>query len=118
MLALLLLPWIKAFAFTQLIEAPIYRRLAPIGWAPALGASAITHPFVWFFFPWLGAKLDLAWTTTATASEVFAWGLEAIFVRAISWRTVGWGRACLVSLVANSASLGLGLLFRELTGWI
>jgi len=42
---------LKAFAFTEIVEAPLHRRLVPTRWGPALAAGAITHPFVWFLFP-------------------------------------------------------------------
>ncbi|MDF2695370.1 MAG: hypothetical protein K0S65_3753 [Labilithrix sp.] len=106
--------WAKAFAFTELVEAPLYRRLLRVGWGPALAASAITHPFVWFVFPWVGERMELGWTTTAILSEVFAVVLEAMFF----W--CGWkiplGRAALVSLATNGASVALGLLVRETVG--
>jgi hypothetical protein len=108
------LAWAKAFALTELVEAPLYRRIVPTNWGPALAASAMTHPFVWFFFPWLGDELGTSWTVTATASEIFAWSVEALFFRRLC--RISWRRAALVSLVANGASLGLGLLVRQTLG--
>ncbi len=109
-----LVAWAKAFAFTQLVEAPIYRRLVPTGWGPALAASAITHPFVWFVFPWIGEALDTSYTVTTILSEIFAVAVEATFFRRRC--RVGWRRAALVSLAANGASVGLGFLVRATLG--
>lgn len=109
-----LVAWGKAFAFTQAVEAPIYRWLVPAGWGAALAASAITHPFVWFAFPWLGERLDLSWTVTVILSEVFAVATEAAFFRIAC--DVRWRRAALVSLGANMASVTLGLLARSMFG--
>lgn len=108
------LAWAKAFAFTQLVEAPLYRSFVPTGWGPALAASAITHPFVWFAFPWLGDELGLSWTLTAIVSEVFAIAVEAVFFRRVS--RIRWPRAALVSLCANATSVGLGLFARAAFG--
>lgn len=106
--------WIKAFAFTEIVEAPIYRRLVPTTWRLALAASAITHPFVWFAFPRVGEELALGWTATSIASEVFAVAVEAAFFRRLC--RVPWRRAALVSLLANGASVVLGLFVRHTFG--
>jgi hypothetical protein len=109
-----LVAWAKAFAFTELVEMPIYRSLVPSGWGAAFAASALTHPFVWFVFPWLGRELGLEWTVTALASELFAFAVEAAFFRRVC--KVSWRRAALVSLLANAASLALGLTVRATLG--
>jgi hypothetical protein len=109
-----LVAWAKAFAFTQLVEAPIYRRLVPTGWGRALAASTITHPFVWFAFPWLGGRLALGWTATSIVSEVFAVAVEAAFFRRLC--RITWKRAGLVSLLANAASVAIGLFVRATLG--
>jgi len=106
--------WVKAFAFTEIVEAPLYRRLVPTRWGPALAASAITHPFVWFLFPWLGEELGASWAATSLVSEVFAVAVEAVFFRRIA--TIGWRRALLASVFANASSVGLGLLARATLG--
>jgi len=109
-----LLAWGKAFAFTELVEAPIYRALVPTTTARALAASAITHPFVWFFFPWAGDLAGASYVVTSAVSELFAWGVEAAFFRRAD--RITWGRAVAASFVANAASLGLGLLVRATLG--
>src|SRR5262249_19658166 len=73
--------WLKAFALTELIEAPIYRFAIPSGWSPALLASAITHPFVWFAFPRVADHFEWSWELTVILSELFAWSVEAAFFR-------------------------------------
>ena len=116
--------WLGAFFFTQAVEVPIWtyalrhdrdagRPRAPLPlWAAlavSFGASAITHPFVWFAFPRYAPGGYLAMVLQA---ELFAVVVEAVYMRAfgLSW-ALGW------SVVANGASAGLGLLSRELFRW-
>jgi hypothetical protein len=106
--------WALAFLLTQIIEIPIYlraqRSTAPRALFVAFGASAITHPFVWFVFPDLLEDLD-QWQMIAVA-EVFALTVEALWLRLFKVkRPLGW------SLAANGASFGVGLLLTWLTGW-
>ncbi|MEY4582893.1 MAG: hypothetical protein RL701_7596 [Pseudomonadota bacterium] len=101
--------WLFAFAFTQLIEVPIYRRVLGCGFARAFGASALTHPVVWFvIFP--ASSLD--YTQTAICSEIFAWLAEAAYFAP----TFGVRRALSAAFIANAASCLLGLLSRRLFG--
>ena len=111
--------WLSAFLFTQAVEVPIYahalrrhRAGAPLPlWARAalgFGASAITHPIVWFWFP---AHVRDYWAMVAQA-EVFAVVVEALYMDVLGLR---W--AFFWSLGANAASAGLGLLSRWLFGW-
>jgi hypothetical protein len=119
--------WLAAFLFTQVVECPIYASAlcdrparGPRGWAlgprlaAAFGASAFTHPVVWFVIPWLWSSLDRVggyWAMVVVA-ELFAWSAEGLYFRALSLpRPWAW------SLVANAASFGLGLLSRSLFGW-
>lgn len=127
--------WLSAFAFTQAVEVPIYlvalratvrspaRRVAI-----AFGASAITHPIVWWLLPRAWEALYLAIAAPSAAlriaspggrfaarlllSEAFAVGAEAAYLRA--W---GMRRALAWSLVANVASVALGLASRALFSW-
>jgi hypothetical protein len=102
--------WLRAFVLTQLVEAPVYRAAMPAKWRHALAASTLTHPFVWFLFPWLAERLDLEWITMAILAELFAWSAEALyFARVVRVR---WWRAALVSLAANGASVAVGLFVR------
>jgi hypothetical protein len=102
----LLQPWLLAFAFTQAIEIPLYRR-AGASLPVAFGASALTHPLVWFAFP----RLPLPWGWMVFWAELFAVLAEALWLRAFRVpRPLPW------SLAANLASLSLGLLSRRLFG--
>lgn len=98
--------WLQAFLLTHTIEIPIWliasRRLSvPRRCLVVFGPSTITHPVVWFAFPW-----D-AWPylPTLLLAEAFAVAVEALYVR---W--LGVRRPWAWSLAANSASLGIGLL--------
>lgn len=105
--------WLAAFTITQLIEIPVYfyafrelnfSRLKRI--SVAFGASAITHPVVWFIFPVL---LPSSHVAMVVAAETFAVIVEAAYLRAFGLRMYfSW------SLVANSLSFGSGLLLRKL----
>jgi len=116
--------WLWAFLFTQAVEVPIWasalrdhRRVAPdkgpwpawINVAAGFGASAITHPVVWFVIPRYAPGGYVAMVVQA---EAFAVVVEAIYMSALGLRSaLAW------SLLANGASAGLGLLSRSLFGW-
>ena len=80
----------------------------PTRLALAFAPSALTHPFVWFAFP----RLPLAYVPMAVCAELFAVGAEAALLHALRVP-----RALVWSLVANAASLCIGLLLRALVGW-
>lgn len=128
--------WFWAFAFTQLVEVPIYLRalsgrdrVPVLPWPQRVGlaflASALTHPYVWFVlfalfysvafddlaarWPGLGAH---RYTVYILVAESFAVGVEALLLRACGLR-----RALLWSLLANASSAGLGFLSRALFAW-
>lgn len=105
--------WLRSFVFTQVVEVPIYMQVLPGNrWRAGLiafGASALTHPVVWFVFPVL---LHQSWTRVTTFAELFAVGVEALYL--CVWLKP-W-KATAASLVANGASLGLALLSRHLFG--
>lgn len=109
------LAWARAFVFTQVVEAPIYRRALRVAWWRALAPSALTHPFVWFAFPLLCTVLGLGWTPAMALAELFAWLVEAAFF-VVTKPRVPWRRAVLASLGANAASLVLGLTLRAIVG--
>lgn len=110
------LAWLSGFGFTELVEVPLYgvRLFSPAERstgkriAIAFGASQVTHPFVWFVFPWL---VHDEWAMLLSA-EVFAVVVEAMWLRFFSVR-----HALLLSLTANCASLFLGLTSRHMFGW-
>jgi hypothetical protein len=110
--------WLVAFLFTQIVEVPIWvfvlrkygrtRRSLAASMAIAFGASAITHPFVWFGFP----RLFADYTMMVVFAESFAVIVEAIYMIRFGLR-----RALFWSIVANGASAGLGYLSRMAFGW-
>ena len=67
----------------------------------AFGSSAITHPFLWFVFPWE----SWPYLPTVILGEVFVVISEALFAK---W--LGVPRPWLWSLFANATSLCIGLL--------
>ncbi len=101
--------WLIAFVFTELVEVPIYSVGLRVGILPALGASAITHPLLWFvFFP----HVDLSYRAKLVSSELLVFLVEAAYFAFLFRRK----RALLWSALANGASLGLGMLSRSLFG--
>jgi hypothetical protein len=114
--------WFWAFLFTQVVEMPIYILGARTRWDEAFTASALTHPVVWFVFPRIFAVIfgmpslsfvesrTQYWTMVVFA-EVFAVAAEALY---LAW--LEKDRPFLWSLVANGASVSLGLLSRRLFG--
>jgi hypothetical protein len=136
-----MIPWLGAFLFTQVVECPIYAaslRQRPGSWslrfAIAFGASAITHPVVWFVIPWLWYRFHLGrllswlpWYDGALGyaggywgmvvlAEVFAVGVEGLYLR-----RVHPARSLAVALAwalgANLASVSLGFASRAFFGW-
>jgi hypothetical protein len=118
--------WLWAFLFTQAVEIPVYVLGLRAKFDEAFGASAVTHPIVWFVIPPLWDWLYLAllaphpslWMTPTTRywvmvviAESFAISGEALYFRLLrkkkTWR---W------SFAANMASVTLGLLSREIFG--
>lgn len=106
--------WLRAFVFTQIIEAPIYRRMLGVSWGRALAPTAITHPIVWFVFPLL-RRAGIDYVSMVILAELFAWLVEAAFLAKTQPR-VAMKRALVVSLVANGTSVLLGLACRALFG--
>ncbi|MFO1326212.1 MAG: hypothetical protein U1F56_02550 [Rubrivivax sp.] len=108
-LAQALADWLPAFALTQAVEAPIYRWGARASWARAFGASALTHPLVWFAAPAL-LEPAVGYTAMVAVAEAFAVGAEALWIgRGGVTRPLRW------SLIANAASLAVGLALRALS---
>lgn len=119
--------WLLAFLFTQAVEIPIYvfgLRVRPY---EAFGASALTHPIVWFVIPQLWERLYLAalaphpslrlahmpryWVMVVIA-ETFAVLAEAAY-----FRLLGKDKALRWSFGANMASVTLGFTCRALFGF-
>ena len=111
--------WLVAFAVTQLVEIPIYLRAqsAQVGdasyarrLAVAFGASALTHPVVWFVVPalWRGHS----YVAMVLFAEAFAVLAEALWLSRFRIPS-----ALGYSLAANAASVAVGLTLRAATGW-
>jgi hypothetical protein len=99
--------WPTAFLFTETIEIPIYAFALRGRLGVAFGASAITHPIVWFVIP----VLVPSYMMMVVVAETFAVLAEALWLR--RW---GLSRALEWSFAANMASFGLGLTCRALWG--
>lgn len=105
--------WAAAFLVTQLVEGPIYAWVlrerfpkVPARVAAALGASAITHPMVWFVIPYAVSRPYLLYLAVA---ETFAVVVEAIYLQALGAKhPFAW------SLCANASSVGVALVTRWL----
>jgi hypothetical protein len=111
--------WAVAFAWTCVLELPVYVLIAGRLFRPrwtavpvSLLANAVTHPALWFLFP----RFDppVAWLLSGESLVVI---VEALLIAA-SARSHPLGRAlpvgALASLLANSLSAGAGLLMEAL----
>lgn len=110
----LVLPWLAAFAVTQLVEGPIYalwvRRDFEV--FPALVRSAVlqltTHPLLWLVFfdvmdalgGYAAAVLLAELCVVAAEGALLAW----------MWPAASWRRAYAAALTANAVSTVVGLL--------
>lgn len=121
--------WRDAFLFTQLVEVPVYvlamRHALRTGWLErprtlpfqallAFGASAITHPMVWYLIPNVASPYR-SYTAYLITAETFAVVVEAFYF--YSFHAAWLGRAFVWSLLANALSAGLGELSRALFRW-
>lgn len=110
--------WLRAFLLTQVVEMGVYVHLPrearpwPERAAIAFGASAVTHPVVWFVLPELAR--GLGWWSTVALAELFAFGVEALWLAAFGVR---WPWALAGSLFANGWSFTLGLFCYALLSW-
>lgn len=121
--------WLSAFVFTQLVEVPVYvlamRHAQRAGWSErpreihhqillAFGASAITHPMVWYLIPNV-ADPRASYALYVATAEAFAVVVEAFYFRSCH---VAWLRRAFVwSVLANALSAGLGSATRYCFGW-
>jgi hypothetical protein len=108
----LLFRWLVAFAFTQIVEVPIYRRILGSRFWEAFGASAMTHPLLWFAFVPL-VKQHLTYVQYAAIGEALVVIVEGLYFRLLFTRR----RALVASLAANGASYFLALLSNALVNW-
>jgi hypothetical protein len=119
--------WLGAFVFTQAVEIPVYvlalrhairggyaerPRTLPMQLLLAFGASAITHPMVWFVIPRIPSSSYVEYVVRA---ETFAVVVEAFYF--YSFHVVRLKRAFVWSLGANALSAGLGFACRWAFGW-
>lgn len=111
-----LLQWLDAFVLTQLVEMPIYAWLLSSRFGRhwrtlllAFGASAITHPIVWFVVPWRAWE----YTTAYVVAETFAVLTEAAYLAIIG---IPKGRALLWALIANASSVAFAEFLRRVVG--
>lgn len=108
---MILKAWALAFLITQAIEVPIYALgLRRRGWGLAMllgaGASALSHPLVWFVLqPMMEPRGSFA--AFVVVAELFAWSLETVYLRLAD---VPWRRSAVLALVANATSVTLGWL--------
>lgn len=105
--------WLMAFVLTQAAEVPLYVWLAPVGVARAFALSLVTHPAVWYVIPPICYRAGLTYHQMLVIDELFAWLAEAALLRAFGVR---WRRALLVALVANAASVLVGVVARTWFG--
>ncbi len=101
--------WLWAFLFTEMVEVPIYAVGLRVSLLVAFGASAITHPIVWFVI-FRSLPLSYGWLTLV--AEAFAFVAEAAYFALLFRRRRAW----LWSATANAASFGAGMLSRWLFG--
>ena len=113
--------WLAAFVLTQPCEIGIYAN-APGGperplrerLAIAFGASAITHPVVWFVITPLYIPLEVDWWTMVAIAETFAVVTEGLWLLLFGHRALA---AFGTSLAANGLSFIIGLFCYEALGW-
>ena len=105
--------WLLAFVLTQLAEVPLYWWLAPTDVGRGLSLSLVTHPLVWYVIPPLCYGAGLGYLDMVIVAELFAWLTEAALLRLFGVR---WSRALAVSLVANAASVVVGIVARTWFG--
>ncbi len=109
--------WLRAFVLTVLIEAPLVVYLTrdlPIPlWrraAIAVFAQFVTHPLVWYVFPFIPG---LTGRTALTLSEFWAWLGEALFY-AVVMKELRPLRAVGIAGIANGLSFAIGLFVMRL----
>jgi hypothetical protein len=103
--------WAIHFALTQAVELPIYAAGCP-AWpiwrriAVGFGASALTHPWLWFVLPPLLLGHIRYGVYLALVEPMIAL-VEAFYLAGMG---LPLRRAFLLSMLANAASLTAGLL--------
>jgi hypothetical protein len=120
-----ILGWLRAFLLTQSVEMGLYVRATPARplrerLAIAFGASAITHPIVWFVIPDLVRALEPTgdwqrdWWIAIAVAETFAVSAETLWLSLFGkppLEAFGW------ALSANTASFTIGLFLYQYMAW-
>ena len=112
--------WLVAFLLTQSVEMGVYvnapgpERPLRERLAIAFGASAITHPIVWFVITPLYGPLGLTWWQAVGIAEAYAVAMEAVWLMFFGHRPIVAAGA---AAIANSLSFGIGLFCYEYLGW-
>jgi len=108
--------WLRAFALTVVIEAPIYTLMLRRGMRTllatillAIGLQVVTHPALWFVAP----RFEPYWAWV-TVMELLVWLVEGLIAGAVITHPKGRRHALLwglfASLCANGVSTAIGLL--------
>lgn len=109
----------EAFLLTFLIETILLflllRKLYPAKQIikNSLAANALTHPVVWFVFPFLAFLLGFGYLLQTIFSEMFAFVVET-GVYASLFQDMKLRQAALLSFACNAASFLAGLLLTYL----
>ena len=111
--------WPVAFALTQALELPFYavgvaqpatRRSLPRRLLIGFGASALTHPWVWFVLPPYLTPLLGYWGYVAVV-ELLVVLAEAAYLTGMGWAgRQALRRAALANLLSAAAGFGLHAL--------
>ena len=108
--------WFRAFLLTLVVEVPVatlllrrfeadLRRTAAL----VVFANLASHPLVWYVW----SQVFLMGTPEyVVAVEAWAIGVETVFY-VVAFRGLGFGRAALVSMVANLASFAVGRIVTQ-----
>jgi hypothetical protein len=113
--------WLEAFAFTLVVEIPLFVAVARLGaagaggrraplWRLALAGAAgtvLTHPLLWFVWP----RVVHDYTAYIASGELLIAAIESATFFALA-RPITLARAIAASFIANAASFGLGVALR------
>jgi hypothetical protein len=104
--------WLRAFVITLAVElavgVPLLRdRTLSTRIAAVALANLSSHPIIWFVF----LRLGLSFEARHILAEGWAIAVE-LGVYVLVFPTIGIRRAAAVSLLANGASLGVGVVLR------
>ena len=107
--------WLKSFAFTLVLEAPVFGlvgwKTAPVWRLLAAGAAGtcITHPALWFLWP----RLFRDYTTYIVTGELLVSIIESFTFYALA-RPITLLKAVSASFLANATSYGCGVIMHKL----